>query len=353
MWFRFIFNGVLCMVISKLFIKMMILVCFLMGGVYFLWLVRSALYPFMIGLLLAYMLNPIICYFEKKGIKRLWAIIGLYIFLFGFVIIGGSKLLTLLIQDVEYFGQDLPRILARVDELLIFIQSQYQNSELPYSLRLALDDALMVMENDLQQFIGQVVNSIIILIKNSVGLAISPILAFYLLHDWYEIKAELLLLLPGRWRLESVSFFTDVDKVLSGIIRGQLTVACIIGFFITIGLYFLNLKFALLIGILAAIFDVIPYFGPIIGAAPAVMLAILESPWLATKVIILFFVIQQIEGNIIHPKIIGENIGLHPLTVIFFVFVGGEVYGILGMLLAVPVAAISKVLFRHLLKVLL
>lgn len=341
------------MVISKLFIKSVILLCFLLIGVYFLWFVRSALYPFIIGLLLAYMLNPIICFFEKKGIKRLWAIIGLYVSLFGFVIIGGSKLLTLLIRDLESFGQDLPRILTRVDELLIFLQSQYQNSELPYSLRLAIDEALLRMENDLQQFIGQVVNSIIILLKNSVGLAISPILAFYLLHDWYEIKAELLLLLPGRWRLEIVSFFADVDKVLSGIIRGQLTVACIIGAFITMGLYYLQLKFAVMIGIIAAIVDVIPYFGPVIGAAPAVMLAILESPWLTGKVILLFFIIQQIEGNIIHPKIIGDNIGLHPLTVIFFVFVGGEVAGILGMLLAVPVAAISKVLIRHLLKSLL
>lgn len=350
---RFIFNEVLNVVINKLYIKIIVLLCFLLCVVYFIWLIRNALYPFVIGLLLAYMLNPIVCYIEKKGIKRVWAIIVMYVGLFGIVIIGGSKIITVLIRDLESFGQDLPRILAHIDELLLFIQSQYQNSELPYSVRLAIDEALLSLEYDMQQFIGQIVTSIIMIAKNSIGLAISPILAFYLLHDWYEIKAELLLLLPGRWRSEILLFFSDVDKVLSGIIRGQLTVACIIGFFITMGLYYLQLKFALLIGIIAAIFDVIPYFGPIIGATPAIMLAILESPWLAAKVMILFFMIQQIEGNIIHPKIIGENIGLHPLSVIFFIFVGEEVGGILGMLLAVPVAAIGKVFVRHLLKILL
>ena len=341
------------MVISKSFIKITIIIGALIGFIYFIWLVRSALYPFIIGLLLAYMLNPMVCKLEDKGLNRLIAIIIIYLLLFGIVIIGGSKLLTLLIKDLEYFAQDLPRIVARINELLIFIQSQYQNSALPYAVRLAIDDALLLAEKDMQEFIGQIVNSIITIARNSIGLAISPILAFYLLHDWYEIKSKLLLLLPGRWRSECILFFRDVDKVLAGIIRGQLTVACIVGIFVTGGLYFLQLKFALIIGILAAIFDIIPYFGPIIGAAPAVMLAILESPWLTAEVIIMFIIIQQIEGNIIHPQIIGENIGLHPLAVIFFVLVGGELGGLLGMLLGVPLAAIGKVFVRHMLKVVL
>ena len=350
---RFIFNEVFIVIISKSSIKITILIGGLVGALYFIWLVRSALYPFIIGLLIAYMLNPIVCYLEGKGLRRLFSIIILYLFLFAIVIIGGSKLLTVLIRDLEYFAQDLPQIVARINEILIFIQSQYQNSSLPYSLRLAIDEALLLAENDMQQFIGQIVNSIINIARNSIGVAISPILAFYLLHDWYAIKSKLLLLLPGRWRTECVLFFRDVDKVLGGIIRGQLTVACIVGVAVTSGLYFLQLKFALIIGILAAMFDIIPYFGPIIGAAPAVMLAILESPWMAVKVIIMFVIIQQIEGNIIHPKIVGDNIGLHPLTVIFFVFVGGEVGGLIGMLLGVPVAAIGKVFVGHLLKALL
>lgn len=340
------------LVFHKLYLKITLLMSAFLLVSYFFWFVRNALYPFLIGFFLAYMLNPIVLYLEKKGFSRLWAIIVIYILLFGIGMIGGSKLLTLLIRDLEYFAQDLPQILNHVDELLNFMQDQYQNSVLPYSLRLAIDEALLAAEGDVQEFIGQMVASSIGILRNSLGILISPILTFYLLYDWYEIKKELLRVVPGRLRTESISFFRDVDKVLSGIIRGQLTVACIVGTFITIGLYCLQVKFALMIGIAAGIFDVIPYFGAIIGAAPAVMLAMIESTWLTAQVVILFVVIQQIEGNIIHPKIIGENIGLHPLTVIFCVFVGGEMYGIIGMLLGVPIVAIGKVLVRHILKVL-
>ena len=339
--------------INKKNTKTFLLICGIAAVCYFLWVVRHALYPFVIGLFIAYLLNPAVCYVEKKGIKRVWAIFLIYTLLLTLSIFCGTKLFTLLLRDLESFSKDLPLIVDRIDEFFIQIQSQYQNSALPYSLRLAIDEALLSMEKDLQEFIGHLVNSVIYLIQNSIGLAISPILAFYLLHDWYEIKEKLLLLIPGRWRTEIILFFKDVDKVLSGIIRGQLTVACIVGIFVTIGLYFLQLKFIFMIGLLAAIFDIIPYFGPIIGAAPAVLLAILQSPWLTAKVILLFVVIQQIEGNIIHPKIIGENIGLHPLSVIFFVFVGGEVAGLAGMLLGVPVAAIAKVFVQHIFKVLL
>jgi predicted PurR-regulated permease PerM len=350
---RFFYNEVINMFIQKSTFRIAIIILFAISSLYFFWMVHGALYPFYIGLFLAYLLNPAVCYLEQKKMDRVWAIIAVYIILFSVVVIGGSKLLAIFIRELQSFALDLPFMIENINKLLVKIQSQYQNSALPYYLRLAIDNALLLLEDQMQEFIGQVVNGIINLITHSIGLAISPILAFYLLHDWYEIKSKILMLLPSGWRVELILFFRDVDKVLGGIIRGQLIVACIIGIFVTIGLYFLHVKFALIIGILAALFDVIPYFGPIIGASPAVMLAILESPWLTIKVILLFFIIQQIEGNIIHPKIIGENIGLHPLTVIFFVFVGGEVAGLVGMLLGVPFVAISKVLIRHVVKVLL
>lgn len=340
------------MVITKTTFRILISTCIVLGCLYFLWMVHSALYPFVIAFLLAYLLNPAVCYLEQKNIGRLWAIIILYIVLFGVVIWGGSRLLPLFIRELESFAQDLPSMIVNINDLLIKLQSQYENSLLPSSFRSAIDDALLLLENDMQEFVGQVVNSIIKIISHSIGLAISPILAFYLLHDWYEFKEKMLLLLPCKWRTELISFLRDVDNVFGGFIRGQLIVACIVGVFVTIGLYFLKVKFALIIGILAALFDIIPYFGPIIGASPAIMLAMLESPWLTIKVIFLFFVIQQIEGNIIQPKIIGENIGLHPLTVIFFVFVGGELGGLVGMLLSVPVAAIGKVLISHIVRIL-
>ncbi len=340
------------MIVTKQVVRLAIIIGAIVFSLYFLWLVKSGLYPFIIGLFLAYLLNPAVCYLEQKGLKRLWAIILLYVILFGILIIGGSKLVPILIAELESFADQLPQMTANVETIFQDIQSQYQNSALPYSLRLALDNTLLSLEQEVHDFVAEVVDGIVGLVSHFIGLAISPILAFYLLHDWYEIKEQGLLLLPGRWRTEVVLVFKDVDKVLSGVIRGQILVAVIVGILVTVGLYYMNVSFALLIGILAGMLDFIPYFGAFIGAAPAVTLALLQSPWLAIKVGVLFLVIHQLEGTIIHPKILGESVGLHPLAVIFYVFVGGELGGFAGMLLGVPLAAIAKVFLRHFVKVL-
>ncbi|SDF10624.1 sporulation integral membrane protein YtvI [Sporolituus thermophilus DSM 23256] len=328
-----------------------ILIVFMLLG-YFLWRVRSGLYPFILAFFLAYLLNPAVCYLENHGLKRVWAIAVVYVVLFSIVIIGGSRLIPLLIREIEAFGRDFPAIVARVEELVQVLQWQYQNSMLPYSLRQALDKTLLLMQGEVQAFVSGLVGGIITLLSHFIGLAITPILSFYILHDWHEIKERLLFLLPPHWRHEAVMILRDVDKVLAGVIRGQITVAIIVGLLVSLGLYLLNVRYALMIGIIAGILDVIPYFGAVIGASPAVTLALLESPWLALKVGVLFLVIHQLEGTVIGPKVLGENVGLHPLSVIFALFVGGELAGLAGMLLGVPVAALAKVFGRHLVRIL-
>lgn len=336
------------MIIEKKHVRIFIAMLLLLFVLYFFWLVRNGLYPFFIGFFLAYLLNPSVGYLEHKGISRLWAIFIVYILLFVIIIIGSSQIIPLLIKELENFAKEIPAITSKVEEVFQDLQWQYQNSLLPLSMRLALDNVLVTLENTVQEFIMSIMNGILNLLSHLIGLVISPILAFYLLYDWYKIKDELLNLLPAKYRRETIAVFKDVDKVLSGVIRGQLTVAFLVGILVSLGLYFLRVKYYLLIGILAGMLDVIPYFGAFIGATPAVTLALLESSVLAIKVAVLFFIIHQLEGSVIHPHILGENVGLHPLSVIFFVFVGGELAGFTGMLLGVPVAAIGKVFIKHL-----
>jgi predicted PurR-regulated permease PerM len=130
---------------------------------------------------------------------------------------------------------------------------------------------------------------------------------------------------------------------LGSFIRGYFLVAAIVGGLTAIAMALLGLEFALMLGIFAGLAELIPYFGPVIGAVPAIGLAVLQSKWLAAKVALAFFVIHQLEGNIISPKILGDKVGLHPLMVIFSLMAGGELYGLAGMLLAVPVAAVLRV----------
>jgi len=334
-------------------LKLGVIIGLLMTGTYLVWLVRGGLYPFIIAFLLAYLLNPAVCYLEARGLARMWAIIVVYIVLFIAVVGGGSQLIPKLIRELETFGRELPVMLKTLDQFFSELQMQYQKTALPQTLRAAIDDTLRTLQHEGQLLVATVVAGIIKVLTHFIGLALSPILAYYLLYDWYNIKAELLNIVPSRWRHQLVLLARDLDKVLSGIIRGQLTVAFIVGTLVSIGLYILDVRFALTIGILAGLLDVIPYFGAIIGATPAVLMALMESPWLAVKVTVLFIAIHQLEGTIIGPKILGDNVGLHPLSVIFFLFVGGELGGLLGMLLGVPVAAVGKVLLKHLVQALL
>jgi predicted PurR-regulated permease PerM len=321
-----------------------------MAGVvvaYFLWKVRSGLYPFVIAFFVAYLLNPAVCYCERKGLKRVWAITFIYLVVFSTVILGSSIFIPVLVRELESFARDLPLMTAKGEEVLYTIQWHYQHSALPNSLRSAMDSGMINLQGQAQAFVAAVVQGIIGMLGNFIGLAISPILAFYLLYDWHEIRIKAFRFFPAHWQHNLNILLKDLDKVLAGVIRGQLTVALIVGILVSGGLYLLGVRYALIIGLLAGALDVIPYFGAFIGATPAVTVALLESPWLALRVVALFVIIHQLEGSIIGPKILGENIGLHPLTVIFFLFVGEELGGLVGMLLGVPLAALGKVILRH------
>ena len=339
--------------IKRTTIRAALLIFLALAVVYFLWLVRGGLYPFLIAFFLAYILNPAVEYLESKGLRRVWAIACVYVLLFILLFVVGSRLVPVFIRELESFGQELPLMTAKGEELIVALQSQYQQSALPYSLRIALDNGLITLQETLQALVAGIVAGIVHALTHFIGLAISPVLAFYLLHDWHELIAAVLRTLPARWRHETVLILRDVDRVLSGVIRGQVTVAAIVGILVSTGLYLLDVRYALIIGILAGALDVIPYFGAFIGATPAVTVALLSSPVLALKVALLFFVIHQLEGTIIGPKILGENVGLHPLSVILFLFIGEELGGLAGMLLGVPVGAVGKVLLSHLLRIMI
>ncbi|WP_371370760.1 AI-2E family transporter [Sporomusa aerivorans] len=341
------------MQITRKHLRLTLIFLLFFSAIYFLWLVRSGLYPFLIAFVLAYLLNPAVSYLEDKGLSRALAIILLYVVLFTVVVVGGGRLIPLFVRDLESFSSELPHILEKGQDFFYLIQNHYQNSVLPYSMRMAIDDSLASLLQEGQNLTRNLAQGVMSLITHFIGLAITPILAFYFLHDWHQIKDIIRKLVPSHCQNEFFSALKDIDRVLSGVIRGQITVAIIVGVLVSSGLYLLHVPFALLIGIAAGILDIVPYFGAFIGAAPAVALALLESSLLALKVTLLFFFIHQLEGSIISPKILGESVGLHPLTVIFFLFAGGELFGIAGMLLGVPAAAVGKVIFKHGLKLLI
>jgi predicted PurR-regulated permease PerM len=157
-------------------------------------------------------------------------------------------------------------------------------------------------------------------------------------------------LIPEKYRLDAQNFFHDVDKAIGGYIRGQLIVVIITGTMTGFTMLLLGVPFAALIGIFVAITDIVPYIGPIVGSIPAVLISLLESPRLAVFTLASIILIQQVEANVIAPRIVSHQVGLHPIVIIFSLFVGRELFGVPGMLIAVPTAATIRVFARHIYK---
>jgi predicted PurR-regulated permease PerM len=292
------------------------------GALYFLWIVRAVLYPFVIAFGIAYVLNPVVCVITRRGTPRIPAILMVYVAL--------GSIIGLL--SIFIIGE---------------LHARYDNAGFPNIIRPVLDETIAEIEIGLQKFVRDIFQGMIVITTHVIGLMITPILAFYILNDWDAMGEKIKEFIPIAWRREFLQMVEEIDVVLSGVIRGQLTVGLVVMLLVSTGLHFMNVDFAILIGVFAGLLDVVPYFGAIVGALPAIVMAMLQSSGLAIKVALLFFVVHQLEGCILAPKILGDNVGLQPLTVVFVLLVGGELYGLLGLLLAVPVAAILKVVAKH------
>jgi predicted PurR-regulated permease PerM len=175
-----------------------------------------------------------------------------------------------------------------------------------------------------------------------------PVLGAYLLYDSETIKRFFMGFIPARRRDATLTLLGELEQVIGGFIRGQLLVGLSVGILIAIGLTFIGEPYAILIGALAGALDLIPYIGPVIAAIPAFTIAFVSGGFpLAVKVAIVFVLANQAEGHIIAPNIVSRTIQLSPSAVVIAILIGGELYGVIGMFIAVPVAGIIRVLLLH------
>ena len=195
--------------------------------------------------------------------------------------------------------------------------------------------------NGLKSFMSGVISTF----SKLISLILTPILTLYFLADKEYFIKKIKKLIPSKHKEKSLELFKRIDISLSKFVRGKIILAIFVGVAITISLLILGVDFAVFIGIITALADVVPYIGPFLGFVPAVFFAFLSSPTKAIWVSILFVLIQWIENNILAPKIIGDTTGIHPVLILLSIIVGGGVFGVLGMILAVPAVSISIILF--------
>lgn len=313
----------------------------------FLWLLAGTLVPFLAGAAIAYFLDPVAKRLERLGLGRVTAVV--IISLIGLVGFG----LVLLFAVPAAISQ-LAALVAAVPD---YLQStdEFLSRRMPGLFRegSGLRRSLGSMEESLRDSgmaaAGAVLVSSLALIDFVILLVITPVVSFYLLLDWDAAVAKVDNWLPRRHAPTIRRLAGEMDIVLAGFLRGQLSVCVILGSFYAVALMAIGLPYGFLVGLTAGLISFIPYVGTFIGGALAIGLALAsfwgEPAWIVATVVIFAFG-QFVEGNILAPKLIGASVGLHPVWLIFALAVFGALFGFAGLLIAVPVAAALGVLGR-------
>lgn len=317
------------------------------------WLLKTAgpfleiLEPFIIAIVIAYILNPLVVVFEKRRVSRGLAIMLLYAIIFAFVFLAGVWTIPGLVAELQKLMVMLPEYSEQAQAFIRHLYSDYQRFALPESLRVALDENILFFQRNLQHMLERVTATLLGLFSHFFMLLLLPLLVYYFLRDMDHLKNALVALFPAKYRQRVLVAGSEIDTALGSYLRGLLLICFLVGLLTYLGLRLLGVEFALILGIIYGLTNIIPYFGPLIGALPAVFIALLDSPLLALKVVGVMVAVQQLDSHLISPQVLARSLGLHPLAVILALLAGGRLFGLPGLILAVPLAAMLRIVLRH------
>lgn len=317
-----------------------------------LWLLSPILLPFIAGLVLAYFLDPVADALERLGLPRVAATAVILLLSILALVLVGLLIVPILGDQIVKFAGDLPSLmqslLARFNE----VAPQWMKDAITKSgtdIQGSISDIAGRAAGWTATLLASVWSGGMALVNILSLLVVTPIVAFYLLADWDRLVAKVDSWLP-RDHAESIrGIFNDIDAALAGFIRGQGTVCLLLGLFYALALSLAGLKFGLVIGLGAGLLSFIPYVGALVGGVVAIGVGLVQFwPDFASVLIVvgIFAAGQFIEGNFLSPKLVGSSIGLHPVWLMFALFAFGYVFGFVGLLLAVPLAAAAGVLVR-------
>lgn len=304
------------------------------------------LITFFLAFFLAFVIEPLVKWFERKGARRLTAVITVFFLMSVFGLVLGVNFLPGLLDDLNQALTKLPTYVKDLQNWFARLNKEYKRFALPQNVREVVDEALYRGEEALRQFLLRLASFLLSFFSQVLFLLLVPVLAFYFSKDMENLKAMVYTWSKQLFGEERVVVF-EVIAVITGYLRAQALSSLVVGLLLTTGLLLLQVDLAILIGALAGVFNLIPYFGPVVGAVPAVLLAAQTSLWRAVYVIILFFIVNQLESILIVPRLIGGRLGLNPLVVIFLLLIGGELFGFSGIVFAVPVGAVLQVLLKY------
>lgn len=305
---------------------------------------------FSIALFLAYFFGPLYRLLTEKGIHKGIAVLSIFIIIAAFTFLMIFFLIPNVLNELNVLYQEIPNLISSYQNIIFSFEPMIANFMDPQNIESFLRDIFAEVQSGLLSFSKTAILGLSTFVTNfSFGIVMVPLILYYLLIDIDRFKESLLILVSKESKKDFREIVIEVDRILSKFIRGRFIVCFIVGFLISIGLFFLQVNFYIIIGILSGIFNFIPFLGPIIGWVLSVFFIIGKPWWYLILLTILFVGVNQIEALWLDPKILGKELGLHPLTVILSILIFGNLLGFLGILFAVPIAATLKVvIYRYL-----
>lgn len=314
-----------------------------------LWVLKAALTPLAAAFVVAYLLDPLIDRFETRGVRRSIAIF-LLLGIVGLGVIGGILVVLPKLQaELAALARNMPGYLERLATVVLPQVEAWLGIELPHTFddviaRVRSGEIPLPLET-IRGVLAKTLSTVFGTFSSLIGLLVIPILSFYLLVDFDAYVARLGNWVPPRQRSYVIEKVRTVDRLVSGFLRGQLLVAAALGVLYAGGFAVIGIDLAIGVGIVSGALAVIPYLGSIIALLSAAALCVLQFGigWHLAAVVGWYAVVQNLESFVLTPRIVGQSVGLHPAAVIVALLIGGDLFGFLGLLIAVPGAAVVKV----------
>ena len=316
--------------------------------------ITTLFFPILIAGFLFFLFNPIVTFLAKRKIPKGLAILFIYVVFLGLIglLIGTlgpslSRQATDLIKDIPSYIKETRKFIESMSETVWFQWTMQQNY-------FSIDKIINKLQTYLTNLPSNVTNSLssVFSVVTNITLVIVtvPFVLFYMLKDGHKFSGALLKFVPKAYRESGDIVLKDTVETLATYIQGQLLVCLFVGLGTFIGYLIIGLPYAILFALICAVTNIIPYVGPFLGGAPAFIVAFLHSPTQALFVVVVILIVQQLDGNIISPLVIGKKLNTHPLTIIIILLVAGNLAGILGMILAVPAYSVVKTIILNIVK---
>ncbi len=323
---------------SLTFLKVIILVIVL--G--FLWVVRDILLLVLVAIILAAAFDPWVDWFQRRGIPRAFSILGIYLVLLGVIALAVGMMIPVVIEQMGELARSLPHAFNKVSGLFADIRS----FSVEYGFIDQINNTLSNWQSSLGKISGDIFSVIGGVFGGVVALFSVLVMTFYMIIEEDNTKKFIRSISPAQYQDYFIDLMDRISIRMGQWLRGQLILSGAVGILVYIGLKILGIEYAFILALLSAITEVIPYIGPLLGALPGVLLGFTVSPLTGVFTIIVYFVVQQLENQLLTPKVMSKAVGLNPVVVIIVLLMGAKIGGAIGAIIAIPVAIIVSIFLK-------